>query len=101
MKLFILFSLILSPQGGIPGRDGNLALHSEIVYLLHYAYCILLRATLADTGWWVPGTRPPGSKFSHLMLFSAKLLQKIRLAHPLWELAPLPREIPGSATEQN
>ena len=50
MKLFILFSLILSPQGGIPGRDGNLALHSEIVYLLRYAYCILLRATLADTG---------------------------------------------------
>ena len=43
--------------------------------------------------------RPPGPIFFIFMQFSAKKLQNNRLAHPLWELAPPPKENLGSATE--
>ena len=40
---------------------------------------------------------PDPSSFIFIQ-FSARNLQNNRLAHPLWELAPPPKENPGSAT---
>ena len=39
-----------------------------------------------------------GSKLFHFHAVFSKKMQKNRLAHPLWELAP-PRENPGSASD--
>ena len=42
---------------------------------------------------------PPGPNSFILMQFSAKNMQHVRLAHPLWELVP-PQENPRTATKE-
>ena len=56
--------------------------------------------------WWIQGSgargarSPLGTKFFHFhAVFGKKKLPNNRLAHPLWELAPL-QENPGSATRE-